>query len=170
MGVTGLAVPGLLIEIESRQSCPDAVIEPGEARLAVLHHFVGRGGAPAAAELAESLGCEQAEIRTAFRQLAEQRILVLEPGSGELLMAMPFSARPTPYEVRAGGRTWWANCAWDALGIAAMLDTEVEVSTRCPDCSEPIELRAGAASEWPEHAVIHFALPPARWWDDIAFT
>jgi len=170
VGVTGLAVPGLLIEIESRQSCPDAVIEPGEARLAVLHHFVERGGAPAAAELAESLGCEQAEIRTAFRQLAEQRILVLEPGSGELLMAMPFSARPTPYEVRAGGRTWWANCAWDALGIAAMLDTEVEVSTRCPDCSEPIELRAGAASEWPEHAVIHFALPPARWWDDIAFT
>ncbi len=146
------------------------MIEPGEARLAVLHHFVERGGAPAAAELAESLGCEQAEIRTAFRQLAEQRILVLEPGSGELLMAMPFSARPTPYEVRAGGRTWWANCAWDALGIAAMLDTEVEVSTRCPDCSEPIELRAGAASEWPEHAVIHFALPPARWWDDIAFT
>jgi len=146
------------------------VIEPGEVRLGVLHHFVERGGAPAASELAERLGCSAGEIQSAFRQLAEERNLVLEPGSGELLMAMPFSARPTPFEVRAGGRTWWANCAWDALGIAAMLDTDVGISTRCPDCAEPMELQAGATSEWLEHAVVHFALPPASWWDDIAFT
>ena len=146
------------------------MIEAKEVRLAVLRHFVELGATPAAAALAERLGCRPEEIRSAFRQLAEQRILVLERGSDELLMAMPFSARPTPYEVRSDGRTWWANCAWDALGIAAMLDTEVEISTRCPDCDEPMELSAGAASAWQRRAVIHFALPPARWWDDIAFT
>jgi hypothetical protein len=32
-------------------------------------------------------------------------------------MLNPFSAVETPHRVEAGGRSWFANCAWDALGI-----------------------------------------------------
>ena len=37
-------------------------------------------------------------------------------------MAMPFSALPTAFRVVVGERSVWANCAWDAFGIAAALE------------------------------------------------
>jgi hypothetical protein len=36
-------------------------------------------------------------------------------------MAMPLSAIPTPFQVEVGGRHFFGNCIWDALGIVAML-------------------------------------------------
>jgi hypothetical protein len=51
-------------------------------------------------------------------------------------MANPFSAVPTAYRVHAGGRWWYANCAWDAFGICATLHTDGDIETSCPDCGE----------------------------------
>ncbi len=136
----------------------------------VYASFMRDGVAQTPEVSAAALALDEETVAESYRRLHDSHALVLDPDGTEIRMLNPFSAVETPHRVEAGGREWFANCAWDALGIAAMLDTEVEVSTRCPDCSEPIELRVGAASEWPEHAVIHFALPPARWWDDIAFT
>jgi hypothetical protein len=55
-------------------------------------------------------------------------------------MAGPFAAQPTPYRVVAGTRAWWANCAWDMLGIAAMVGEPVDIDARCTDCDEPMPL------------------------------
>ncbi|MBA2382331.1 MAG: hypothetical protein H0V73_09505, partial [Chloroflexi bacterium] len=33
----------------------------------------------------------------------------------------PFAARATDFQVEAAGRSWYANCAWDAFGIGAAL-------------------------------------------------
>ena len=53
-------------------------------------------------------------------------------------MANPFSGVPTPYRVVAGGRTWFANCAWDAFGICAALHADGRIETTCADCGEPV--------------------------------
>jgi hypothetical protein len=95
---------------------------------------------------------------------------VLAPGAANIWLANPLCATPSPFAVEAGGRSWWGVCVWDALGIPAMLGTDGVVSTRCPDCQEPIELAVKGGELEPVEAVIHFAVPASRWWENIAFT
>jgi len=64
--------------------------------------------------------------------------LVLNPATDEIRMANPFSAVPTAYRVHAGGRWWYGNWAWDAIGICAALRTDGHIETSCPDCGEAI--------------------------------
>lgn len=80
-----------------------------DVRLTVYRHFVSECRAPAISDVARALDAEPEKVRRAFHSLAEQHVLVLEAGSEELLMAMPFSAIPTTYRVRVGESSWWAN-------------------------------------------------------------
>jgi hypothetical protein len=161
-------------------------------RLAVYEHFLARGSAPSAADLAPAVGRSAVEVADAFRRLGEAHVLVLTPGEGDppaLWMAMPFSAVPTDFRVEtepvAGSAgAWWANCAWDALGIAVLLHdagrlvAPVYVRTSCPDCDEPLRLEVRPDTAGAEVAgdgagpapVVHLLVPAARWWDDIGFT
>ena len=51
-----------------------------------------------------------------------------------------------------------------------MLREDARILTTCPDCAETIEIgiEDGKLSGGP--GLVHFALPPIRWWDDIGFT
>ena len=129
-----------------------------------------RGYPPAIADLAERTGASGAAVRAALERLAAGRILVLQPGSGEILMAPPFSAVPTPFLVESARHACYANCAWDALGVPVMLATPARVVTACGCCGDAIVLDVEPDRPLPESAVIHFAVPAARWWDDLVFT
>jgi hypothetical protein len=85
-------------------------------------------------------------------------------------MAMPFSGVPTRFRVSVGGPRWWANCAWDALGIAVVLGKDALIQAACGDCDEPITLAVESGHLKGGSELIHFAVPAARWWDDIVFT
>ena len=138
-------------------------------RQSVYDGFIAEGRSRTAAEIAIRLGTAERDVRRAMNQLAESHALVLQPGSGEVLMANPFSAVPTPFAVTSQGRSWWGNCIWDALGILAMLAADGEVSTACPDCGEALALsvRQGTLSGGP--ALAHFAVPARLWWEDVVF-
>ena len=127
--------------------------------------FVELGRAPAALELGN-----EGEIRAGWRQLHEAHALVLNPATDEIRMANPFSAVPTAYRVNASGRWWYANCAWDALGILAALAVDGRVESSCPDCGEPyaVELRDRVVDR--PDLLFHCLVPAAHWWDDIVFT
>ena len=64
---------------------------------------------------------------------------------------------PTPRPSDAGGRTWWGNCAWDGLGIAAALGLDAPTIT-----SGGVTVDE---AEW-----FHVAVPARHWWDDIGHT
>ena len=85
-------------------------------------------------------------------------------------MAPPFSAIPTQHRVRVGGRTYFANCSWDALGIPAALHAPAEVFSRCEQTLEPIHLGVSLEGPEPEQVVAHFAVPVAKWWAELAYT
>ena len=68
---------------------------------------ISTGLPPTADQLEIQLGISLAEIRDSLGNLAAGRALVLQPSSREILMANPFSAVPTPFAVRAGGRLYW---------------------------------------------------------------
>jgi hypothetical protein len=119
-----------------------------------------------AAELARPVDA----VAAALRRLAQGHVLVLQPGSDEILMANPFSAVPTAFQVEADGRMYWGNCVWDALGILAMLNADGRVRTVCGDCGAAltVTVRDGAVGDAP--SVAHFSVPTRHWWDNIVFT
>ncbi len=127
--------------------------------------FVDRGRAPLAYELGD-----EARIRAGWRSLHEVHALVLDPDTGEIRMANPFSAVPTPYRVQADERWWYANCAWDAFGILAAFDVDGRVEGTCPDCGEPYAVNVADRRISRPDLLFHCVVPAARWWDDIVFT
>ena len=139
-------------------------------RLHVYRNLLDRQRAPNPADVADALARSREEVEAAYLRLARDHVLVLEPNSHKILMAMPFSAVPTRFRVHVGGRGWWANCAWDALGIPAMLEADATIHTSCADCDRPITLVVKAGTVRGAGELIHFAVPAARWWDDIVFT
>ncbi len=143
---------------------------PNAVRLAVYRHFADQGTAPSTAQLARALYRPPVEIEAALRGLAEQHVLVLDEPSIAIRMAMPFSGVPTAFRVTSGAHGWWANCAWDALGIAAALERDVDVETVCAWSGEPLPLRVRDGALQTALGVAHFAVPAREWWADIGFT
>ena len=139
-------------------------------RLAIYHHFAEHGRAPTLSELATTLALPEPDIRAAAQRLHDAHMLVLDPASGEVLMANPFSAVPTSFEVSTTDFTWWANCIWDSFGIAHMLRQDAMIVTACPCCRDSLIVDVHGGALVPSEGVIHFAVPARHWWDDIVYT
>jgi Alkylmercury lyase len=122
-------------------------------------------------EVADALGLDEARVADSFRRLDQAHAIVLEPGTLEVWMANPLSARPTGFRVRtADERSYFGTCAWDGPGVLAMLGVDGTVSTVCHDCDEPLEMEVRDGELRSIEAVAHFAVPAARWWEDIGHT
>jgi hypothetical protein len=146
-------------------------VEDSDVRLHIYETFVAEARPPAVPETAEALGVSEDQAAEAYRRLAEGHLIVLDPGTLDIWMANPLCARPTGFRVRtADGRRYFGTCAWDAPGVLAMLGTNGTVSTVCHDCDDPLTLEVRGGELQPVEAVGHFAVPAARWWEDIGFT
>ena len=139
-------------------------------RLAVYRHFIDHGSAPSLATLAETLARPAEHIQQSLINLEAHRAFALTPGTDRLWMAHPFSAVPTAYPVRTATATYWANCAWDALSIAALLNQDATCRTQCPDCAERLTLEVRNGKPVATSNVVHFAVPPRQFWDNVGFT
>ncbi len=128
------------------------------------------GVAPTVAETAAALSTTPAQVQASFQRLAEAHMLVLQRDTGEILMANPFSAVPTPFLAQVDGRTYYGNCIWDVLGIPAMLRRDAVIQASCGDCGTSMTLRIANGSLEPAVGIAHFAVPAAQWWADIVFT
>lgn len=152
------------------ESEPQMKAFDNKVRLYIYDHFVTAGGAPTLAETANSLDRSLADVKASFERLAEGHALVLQDGSGEILMAEPFSTVPTAFQVEVEDRSWWANCAWDALGIPAMLKKGARIVASCGDCNDPMVLAVEDGSLVDNSGVVHILVPAKHWWDDIVFS
>jgi len=70
-----------------------------EVRRVVYETAMRSGRVPRAEEIASELAVGQSEIVDVLRRLSDAHILVLRRDRNEILMAMPFSAVPTPFVV-----------------------------------------------------------------------
>ena len=141
-----------------------------DVRLFIFQRFVEAARPPSAAETAVALSITSADSTAAYRRLAANHVLVLEPGTDEIRMANPLSAVPTAFPVSVGGNRYFGNCIWDALGTVAMLGGTGTVESSCACCGEALALEVNDLALRPVEAVVHFAVPAAHWWDDIVYT
>ena len=131
--------------------------------------WIEHGAPPTARDVAQTFRRDVTEIEDVFLTFADERTIVLAPGTRSIWMAHPFSAIPTTYQVTCGPYSFWATCAWDALGIAGMLGQDTDCEPLCADCDESLNLslRHGKVCD---DAVVHFAVPPRDFWKDIGYT
>lgn len=148
---------------------PETASLDSRVRLLIYQHFIDTGGPPTKSELAYRLELPLKDIAEAVQRLGAGKALVLQPLNGEVLMAEPFSAVPTAFQVESEGRSWWGNCIWDALGIPAMLNQDAHIRTSCGDCNEALVLTIRAGKLQRATGVVHYSVPPRRWWDDVVF-
>jgi hypothetical protein len=141
-----------------------------ELRNLTYRLFVELGRAPSTEEAAEAAELSPENVVEGWRRLHDEHALVLERHAAEIRMAHPFSAVPTAYRVEAAGRWWYGNCAWDAFGICAALQTDGRIETSCSDCGDPISVEVHDERPDDETLFFHCLVPAARWWDDIVFT
>ena len=126
---------------------------------------------PTSSEAAKALNATVVDIEAAFDRLHKKRLLVPEPGDpSRIRMAPPFSGIETSFRVKAKGKVYYANCAWDALGIPAALHADAEIEAADGQTDEPMSLTVKDGKPVPQPCAIHFAVPAARWWQDIVYT
>ncbi len=141
-----------------------------QVKLAIYHHFAETGGRPSPGQVAERVNADVEQVLAAYQTLRAQRVLVLEADGASIRMAPPFSGVPTQHRIEAGGIQYFANCAWDALGIPAALSQPGIVHSRCEQSGEPLNLKVGVEGPEPSDWLFHCLVPAAKWWDDIVFT
>lgn len=142
-----------------------------DIRLHVYEAIAASGHAPSARELGARFGISPTEARRALQRLHEAHALVLEAGSGEILMANPFAAAPTNYRVFSGKTAYFANCTWDSLGIPAMLGVDARIEARHPLSGELVEYGVEQGELMGGRNVfVNFAKPFRQWYEDIIDT
>jgi Alkylmercury lyase len=142
-----------------------------KVKLALYRWTAHTGLIPNSAELAEAMKLPETDVREVFSRLHAKRLLVPEPGDpGRIRMAPPFSGIPTGFPVDAKGKRYYANCVWDAFGIAAALQTDAMIPASDGFSGEPLTLEVRNGRPTARPYVAHFAVPAAHWWDDIIYT
>ena len=141
-----------------------------QVKLAIYRHFAETGEAPAVQTVASRLGVSEPQVQQSYGDLRASRVLFLERDDCTIRMAPPFSGVPTQHRVQVGAVSYFANCAWDALGIPAALQRPGVVSSECALTREPLRLEIGAEGPSPCAWVFHSLVAAAHWWDDLVFT
>ncbi len=136
----------------------------------IYQHFGETTRAPSADETAARFQLTHEQAVAAYEELHRRHTLYLRPGTHQILMANPFSGVETEFKVHANGRTYFANCAWDTLGIPAALHTEAEIAASCAQSGEQVRLYVSHGQVHGSEALVHFLIPFREWYDDLAFT
>ena len=136
----------------------------------IYDELITRGLPPRTERIASHFGVTRDAARSALADLKVGKTVLVHPSTGEIWMAGPFASAPTSYQITRNGISWWANCAWDLLGVAAIVGAPARLDATCTDCGLPFSVDVGADGPPPSDWVVHFLLPARRWYDDIGFT
>lgn len=139
-------------------------------RARVYDHIVATGRTPTVAEVASAAEISSVEAAAALTWLHERHALFLDQDGLSIRIANPFSGVPTSFHVEANGRSYWANCAWDALGVPAALHAGATIDATLSDDETPVRLTVVAGMLDDHGELVHFPLPFANWYDDIVQT
>ena len=132
-------------------------------RVGLLQLYAENGRAPMPGALAGRVGLSEAVIRPLLEELRRRDLVVLD---GERIVgAYPFSDRNTGHQVTLDRRVLNAMCAVDALGIGAMTDRDIAISSPCRHCGAPIRI----ATRERGHALADVEPKSAVMWQSVLY-
>jgi len=139
-------------------------------RAHIYRTFATTGQAPVVPELAAAMGGTEFQLRESLERLFLAHEIAPLPNGQGVWMANPFSSVPTAYPVETPAMTCYANCAWDALGVPAILDTDGWIRTACAQSGVPLEFGVVDGMLAGDDGLIHLVTPIRDAWVDIGFT
>lgn len=136
----------------------------------IIRFIVERGYAPEISELVQLLEANAETIVIGLRRLQEDHGVVLHPDGKSIWVIHPFALAPTNFLVRCDDREWWGNCAWCALGVAALLKRDVTITTTlgANDRQVDIQIKDGRLIETDFY--VHFPVPMRSAWENVIYT
>jgi hypothetical protein len=141
-----------------------------EIRAFVYQHFAETTRPPRVDETALQFMLNREQAAEAYEELHRRHALFLAPGTHDIQMAWPFSGLETPFKVHANGKIYYANCAWDSLGILTALQADGEIEAKCAQSDDVIRLSVSGQQIQESDVLVHFLVPFRGWYDDLAFT
>ena len=152
-----------------------------QVRHFVYNYFADTTLPPSVDDAAAHFNISVSEAGELYKELHNRRAFFLDSETLTIRMANPFSGIQSDFRVHANGKTYYASCAWDMLGIPVILQRDAIIEGVCTESNElvQLEIRNGniaqggvpAAEDGGESSLlIHFPLPFARWYDDLTFT
>jgi hypothetical protein len=141
-----------------------------QARHFVYSHIAETTRPPRVDEAAAHFGISDTEAAELYKELHNRHALFLNIDEMAIRMANPFSGIPTDFKVHANGKTYYANCAWDMLGIPAALHCDAVIDAICTESNDKIQLEIKNGQITNHQLLIHFPLPFVHWYDDLIFT
>jgi len=141
-----------------------------QVRVFVYNHLVDTTRPPSVDDTARHFNIEIEEVSALYKELQDHHAFLLEPDTLTIRMANPFSGIPTDFKTHASGKTYYANCAWDMLGIPVVLQSDAIIEAVCTESNESVQLEVKNGQPTHYDLLIHFPLPFARWYDDLLFT
>ena len=145
----------------------------------IYNHFADTTRAPSVEESARQFNITIEEAGQLYRELHNRHAFFLEPETLTIRMANPFSGIPTKFKIRSNSKTYYANCAWDMFGIPATLHADAVIEAVCTESNDSVRLEikngniaqdVAAEDGGSNSLLVHFPLPFASWYDDLAFT
>ncbi len=141
-----------------------------QVRAYVYQHFADTTHPPSVEETAQHFNISVEEAGDYYKELNNRHQFFLDPGTVNILMAWPFSAVPTDFKVHANGKTYFANCAWDMLGIPVVLQSDATADAICTESNDAVQLEIKNGQVTNRDLLIHFPISFSHWYDNLIFT
>ncbi len=140
-------------------------------RTYIYEYIVATTQTPDLATIAAHFALSKDAAGEILLALHGQHALFLESGTLQIRIANPFSALPTPFVTESNGKRYWANCAWDALGvIVATGATAGRIHATCAADQQPLAVEVVDGAVVDSGAIAHVLVPFRHWYDDLVFT
>jgi hypothetical protein len=136
----------------------------------IIKYIIDKGFAPNLDELAEILGEDKPEIVKGLYLLQEYHGVVLHPKEPKVWVIHPFSLAPTNFLVKSTRGTWWGNCAWCSLGVAALIKEDTTITTRIGAHDKQITIHIENGEVREKNLYIHFPIPMRKAWENVLYT
>lgn len=136
----------------------------------IIKYIIDNGFAPDNEKLAELLNSDIASIEKGLYELQEYHGVVLHPNEPKVWVIHPFSLAPTNFLIKSAKGEWWGNCAWCSLGVAALLNDDLTITTSYGAHGEKVEIHIKDAEIQEKDLYIHFPIPMKNAWDNVIYT
>ncbi len=140
-----------------------------------LHYFlirevIEKGYAPNNKLIAKYFDISLLEVEKALYNLQEIHGVVLHPNEPKVWVIHPFSLAPTNFYIKSKNGQWWGNCAWCSLGVAALIGSDLTISTTIGAEGTPITIHIKDGEILEKNLIIHFPTPMKKAWANVIYT
>jgi hypothetical protein len=136
----------------------------------LIRWIIERGFAPEVDDLAGLLVADNEEVIRGLHDLQEYHGVVLHPNEPKVWVIHPFSLAPTNFHVQSKRGSWWGNCAWCSLGVAALLSEDVTITTTIGAETKQVEIHIVNGEILEKDYLVHFPIPMKKAWDNVIYT